>query len=134
MISSTITAYIPCDSRRVWDALTDAEAYPRWRSGVSRTELTPDGFIEYAPDGFATRFTVTQRREGALWSFSMENSRLTGSWQGELRPEGRGTRASFTELVKPRNPFLLPFIRPYLRRQQRQFVRCLCAYLAPARD
>lgn len=134
MISSTITAYIPCDSRRVWDALTDTEAYPLWRGGVCRVELTPDGFIEYAPSGFATRFTVTQRKECALWGFDIENDNLTGSWLGELSPEGCGTRVSFTELVKPRNPFLLPFIRPYLRRQQRQFVRCLCAYLAPTGD
>ena len=122
MISSTITAYIPCDSRRVWDALTDAEAYPRWRSGVSRTELTPKGFIEYAPNGFATRFTVTQRREGALWGFDIENDNLTGSWLGELRAVGEGTQVTFTELARPKNPLVLPLVKPYLRRRQRRFV------------
>ena len=129
MISSTITAYIPCDSRRVWDALTDAEAYPRWRSGVSRTELTPKGFIEYAPNGFATRFTVTQRREGALWGFDIENDNLTGSWQGELSSAGNGTLVIFTELVRPKNPILLPLVKPYLRRRQRRFVEELKAAL-----
>ena len=122
MISSTITAYIPCDSRRVWDALTDAEAYPRWRSGVSRTELTPKGFIEYAPNGFATRFTVTQRREGALWGFDIENDNLTGSWLGELSSAGNGTLVTFTELVRLKNPILLPLVKPDLRRRQRRFV------------
>lgn len=122
MISSTITAYIPCDSRRVWDALTDAEAYPRWRSGVSRTELTPNGFIEYAPNGFATRFTVTQRREGALWGFDIENDNLTGSWLGELSSAVNGTLVTFTELVRLKNPILLPLVKPYLRRRQRRFV------------
>ena len=129
MISSTITAYIPCDSRRVWDALTDAEAYPRWRSGVSRTELTPKGFIEYAPNGFATRFTVTQRREGALWGFDIENDNLTGSWLGELSSAGNGTLATFTELVRLKNPILLPLVKPYLRRRQRRFVEELKAAL-----
>ena len=129
MISSTITAYIPCDSRRVWDALTDTEAYPRWRSGVSRTELTPKGFIEYAPNGFATRFTVTQRREGALWGFDIENDNLTGSWLGELSSAGNGTLATFTELVRPKNPILLPLVKPYLRRRQRRFVEELKAAL-----
>lgn len=129
MISSTITAYIPCDSRRVWDALTDAEAYPRWRSGVSRTELTPNGFIEYAPNGFATRFTVTQRREGALWGFDIENDNLTGSWLGELSSAGNGTLATFTELVRLKNPILLPLVKPYLRRRQRRFVEELKAAL-----
>ena len=129
MISSTITAYIPCDSRRVWDALTDAEAYPRWRSGVSRTELTPDGFIEYAPSGFATRFTVTQRKECALWGFDIENDNLTGSWQGELSSAGNGTLVTFTELVRPKNPILLPLVKPYLRRRQRRFVEELKAAL-----
>ena len=122
MISSTITAYIPCDSRRVWDALTDAEAYPRWRSGVSRTELTPKGFIEYAPNGFATRFTVTQRREGVLWGFDIENDNLTGSWLGELSSAVNGTLVTFTELVRLKNPILLPLVKPYLRRRQRRFV------------
>ena len=129
MISSTITAYIPCDSRRVWDALTDTEAYPRWRSGVSRTELTPKGFIEYAPNGFATRFTVTQRREGALWGFDIENDNLTGSWLGELSSAGNGTLATFTELVRLKNPILLPLVKPYLRRRQRRFVEELKAAL-----
>ncbi len=129
MISSTITAYIPCDSRRVWDALTDAEAYPRWRSGVSRTELTPKGFIEYAPNGFATRFTVTQRREGALWGFDIENDNLTGSWLGELSSAGNGTLVTFTELVRLKNPILLPLVKPYLRRRQRRFVEELKAAL-----
>lgn len=129
MISSTITAYIPCDSRRVWDALIDAEAYPRWRSGVSRTELTPKGFIEYAPNGFATRFTVTQRREGALWGFDIENDNLTGSWLGELSSAGNGTLATFTELVRLKNPILLPLVKPYLRRRQRRFMEELKAAL-----
>lgn len=129
MISSTIIAYIPCDSRRVWDALTDAEAYPRWRSGVSRTELTPKGFIEYAPNGFATRFTVTQRREGALWGFDIENDNLTGSWLGELSSAGNGTLVTFTELVRLKNPILLPLVKPYLRRRQRRFVEELKAAL-----
>ena len=129
MISSTITAYIPCDSRRVWDALTDAEAYPRWRSGVSRTELTPKGFIEYAPNGFATRFTVTQRREGALWGFDIENDNLTGSWLGELSSAGNGTLVTFTELVRLKNPILLPLVKPYLRRRQRRFMEELKAAL-----
>lgn len=129
MISSTITAYIPCDSRRVWDALTDAEAYPRWRSGVSRTELTPKGFIEYAPNGFATRFTVTQLREGALWGFDIENDNLTGSWLGELSSAGNGTLVTFTELVRLKNPILLPLVKPYLRRRQRRFVEELKAAL-----
>ena len=129
MISSTITAYIPCDSRRVWDALTDAEAYPRWRSGVSRTELTPKGFIEYAPNGFATRFTVTQRREGALWGFDIENDNLTGSWLGELSSAVNGTLVTFTELVRLKNPILLPLVKPYLRRQQRRFIEELIAAL-----
>ena len=129
MISSTITAYIPCESRRVWDALTDAEAYPRWRSGVSRTELTPKGFIEYAPNGFATRFTVTQRREGALWGFDIENDNLTGSWLGELSSAGNGTLVTFTELVRLKNPILLPLVKPYLRRRQRRFIEELKAAL-----
>ena len=129
MISSTITAYIPCDSRRVWDALTDAEAYPLWRSGVSRTELTPDGFIEYAPSGFATRFTVTQRKECALWGFDIENDNLTGSWLGELSSAVNGTLVTFTELVRLKNPILLPLVKPYLRRRQRRFVEELKAAL-----
>lgn len=129
MISSTIIAYIPCDSRRVWDALTDTEAYPLWRSGVSRTELRPDGFIEYAPNGFATRFTVTQRREGALWGFDIENDNLTGSWLGELSSAGNGTLVTFTELVRLKNPILLPLVKPYLRRRQRRFVEELKAAL-----
>lgn len=129
MIASTVSAFFPQSIDRVWDALTDTEAYPRWRSGVSRTELTPKGFIEYTPNGFATRFTVTQRREGALWGFDIENDNLTGSWLGELSSAVNGTLVTFTELVRLKNPILLPLVKPYLRRRQRRFVEELKAAL-----
>ncbi len=129
MIKSTVTALLPHPACRVWDVLTGVEGYPRWRGGVSRAELTPEGFIEYDPGGFATRFTVTQRKEGALWGFGIENARLTGSWLGELRAAGDGTQVTFTEVVRPKNPLLIPLVKPYLRRQQRRFMEDLKAAL-----
>ena len=129
MIKSTVTALLPHPVCRVWDVLTGVEGYPRWRVGVCRVELRPDGFIEYAPGGFATRFTVTQRLEGALWGFEIENENLTGSWLGELRAAGDGTQVTFTELARPKSPLLIPLVKPYLRRQQRRFMEELKAAL-----
>lgn len=129
MIASTVTACFPQSVEKVWAVLTDIEGYPRWRGDVCRVELVPGGFIEYAPSDFATRFTVTQRKEGALWGFGIENARLTGSWLGELRAVGDGTHVTFTEVVRPKNPLLIPLVKPYLRRQQRRFMEDLKAAL-----
>ena len=129
MITSTVCAHFPQSVEKVWDVLTDVESYPRWRGDVCRVELVPDGFIEYAPSGFATRFTVTQRKECALWGFDIENDKLTGFWLGELRAVGDGTQVTFTELVRSKNPLLRPFVKSYLRRQQQRFTAELKAAL-----
>ena len=129
MIASTVTACFPQSVEKVWAVLTDIEGYPRWRGDVCRVELVPGGFIEYAPSDFATRFTVTQRKECALWGFDIANDNLTGSWLGELRAVGEGTQVTFTELARPKNPLVLPLVKPYLRSQQHRFIKELRAAL-----
>ena len=122
MATSTIRTVVPCGIKKVWDTVTAVNQYS-WRSDLSRLEHTgEDAFTEYDKSGFPTRFTVTDRRPPSRWAFDVDNANLTGRWTGEFRPEGGGTRVTFTETVTVKKPWMRLFAKGYLRRQQARYL------------
>lgn len=59
----------------------------------------------------------------------MENSNITGNWIGIFNSEGNKTKIDFTENVTPKKFFMKPFVKLYLKTQQRQFVCDLKQFL-----
>ena len=55
----------------------------------------------------------------------MENSRIRGHWTGLFTAQGTRTQIEFTECVTAKNPLMKPFLKPYLKKQQAQFVQDL---------
>ena len=68
----------------------------------------------------------------SLWAFDLENANLTGRWAGTFSPEGGGTRVTFTEAAAVKKPWMRPFARGYLRRQQARYLSDLCRALEQA--
>ena len=131
-IVSTVTALLPYPPERVWAVVTDLENW-QWRSDLRRLDHTgADAFTEYDKTGFPTRFTDTDRRPASLWAFDLENANLTGRWAGTFSPEGGGTRVTFTEAAAVKKPWMRPFARGYLRRQQARYLSDLCRALEQA--
>lgn len=123
MTVSIITAVLSADIDTVWGIVTDAARYTEWRGGLERVEVLDElNFVEYDRVGFATAFSVTQRHAPELWEFSMDNANMSGRWQGEFKPVDSGTEVRFTEYMQAKRFVLRPFVRPYLRKQQRRFV------------
>ena len=121
-IVSQVEALFPCSPERVWAVVTDLERW-QWRSDLRRLDHAgDDAFTEYGKSGFPTRFTVTDRRPPARWAFDIDNANLTGRWTGEFRPEGGGTRVTFTETIAVKKPWMRLFVRGYLRRQQARYL------------
>ena len=134
MVTSTITARLPYPPAPVWEAVTQVDRYPRWRSDLAGVDLPQEGtFVEHSREGIATRFTVTCADPCRRWEFSLENQRITGRWTGLFSPWEKGTQVTFTEAVSPKRWWMAPFLKGYLRRQQARFLADLRAFLAGPR-
>lgn len=131
MAQSRIRAVLRADIRTVWDTVLAVGQYSAWRSDVSRTEVRGERqFVEYTKDGYATAFTVTLVEPYQCWAFTMENTNMTGQWTGVFAARGDATEIEFTEQVAAKKFWMKPFVKAYLQKQQRQFVRDLQAYLS----
>lgn len=125
MAISTLTALFRSDIAEVWRTVTSVESYS-WRSDLEKTERLDDKrFKEYTADGFVTEFTVTLCRPLERWEFDMENGNIKGHWTGVFEADGGGTKVVFSENVSAKKAIMRPLLKPYLKRQQRLFVRDL---------
>ena len=123
MVTSSIKEIISKDIHMVWKTVLAVDKYNTWRSDLSKTEIINETkFIEYTKDGYATNFTVTFVEPYKRWEFDMENSNMKGHWIGIFTSKGTGTQIDFTENVIPKKWFMKPFVKSYLKKQQRQFV------------
>ena len=122
MAISKIKAVFRNDIKDVWKVVTSLDNY-QWRSDLSKTEIINDKqFIEYTKNGYATTFTVTVAEPYKRWEFDMENSNMKGHWIGVFIDKGNETQIDFTENVIPKKWFMKPFVKTYLKKQQKQFV------------
>ena len=118
-----INTIISNDIQKVWNIVLAVDKYNSWRSDLSKTEIINDKqFIEYTKNGYATTFTVTVAEPYKRWEFDMENSNMKGHWIGVFIDKGNETQIDFTENVIPKKWFMKPFVKTYLKKQQKQFV------------
>lgn len=126
MVTSNINEIIRNDIHKVWEVVLDVNGYRSWRSDLSKTEIVSEKqFIEYTQNGYATKFTITVVEPYKCWEFDMENSNIRGHWTGIFTAKGDETQVDFTENVIAKKWFLKPFVKAYLKRQQKQFVNDL---------
>ncbi|MCI6401375.1 MAG: SRPBCC family protein [Oscillospiraceae bacterium] len=123
MAISNINAIISDDIHKVWDIVFAVDKYSIWRNDLSKTEIINDKqFIEYTKDGYATTFSTTNVEPYKRWEFDMENGNMKGHWIGIFTAKGNETQIDFTENVTPKKWFIKPFVKTYLKKQQKQFV------------
>lgn len=122
MAVSNIKVVFKRDIQKVWEVVTSLENYG-WRSDLGKIEIKNEKqFIEYTKDGFATIFTVTMNEPCKRWEFDMENDNMKGHWTGVFTQKGEETEIDFTENVIAKKIFMKPFVKAYLKKQQRQYV------------
>ncbi|RIA84709.1 hypothetical protein C1645_783553 [Glomus cerebriforme] len=94
---------------KLWNALVEFGAYPRWRSNVTKVEVNPPGHIP--PDGFEwfreftphgnIKFRVVERWEDKLLKREIVREKgvyFSGSWTIELEETSKdSTRVTITE-------------------------------------
>lgn len=125
MATSSIREIFDCDVKTVWDIVTSLYKIS-WRSDLSRiTLLGENQFIEYTKRGYETKFIVTCKEDYKRWEFDLENTKMTGHWRGVfVEKDGRAV-VEFTENVKAKRFFLKPFLRLFLKKQQKRYVEDL---------
>lgn len=122
MTTSNIKAVFKSDIRKVWETVLAVENY-KWRSDLNKVEVISEKqFIEYTKDGYPTTFTVTAVEPYKRWEFDMKNTNMKGHWSGVFTSRGKETEIEFTEYVTAKKLFLKPFVKLYLKKQQKQFV------------
>lgn len=122
MTKSSVKVTIKSDVKKVWNTVTDAAHY-HWRSDLSRTEIIDEKhFAEYTKDGYPTTFTVTLTEPFKRWEFQMENTNMKGHWVGIFTEKGESTEVEFTEYVEAKKFYFKPFVKLYLKKQQKRFV------------
>ncbi len=122
MTQVKVKAIIKEDVQRVWDTVTDVTHYA-WRSDLSKTKVINENqFIEYTKDGYPTTFTITLTEPLKRWEFDMQNTNMEGHWIGVFTEKGEETEIEFTEYVKAKKIYFKPFVKLYLKKQQKQFV------------
>ena len=125
MSVSMINACFEYSIEDVWNTVTSMENYS-WRSDLDRIEVVNDRqFIEYTKDGYATYFTTTVWDPCKCWEFDMENSNMKGHWIGIFSENNGQTYIEFTEIVTAKKLIIQPFVKWYLKKQQKRYLHDL---------
>lgn len=128
MITTTQCTQLPYPTELVWDVITSLTD-TSWRSDIDSCRVTGPHTFEEVAGGSATAFTITHKTPCAHYAFTLQNSALTGHWEGRFASDGSGTALTFTESVSVKNPLQRLMAPAYLRRQQRRYLRDLTSYL-----
>ena len=126
MIKSNIRKQFKCDKEKLWMIITDNTNYS-WRSDLSKIEIVDNThFIEYTKNNFPTFFTITVKEKLKEYKFDLENTNLKGKWIGIFKELPSGNiEIDFTEEIEVNNFIMKLLAKPYLKSQQKRYIRDL---------
>ena len=126
MIQSNIKKQFSCDRNKLWDIITDNSNYV-WRSDLSKIEIIDDThFVEYTKNNFPTYFTITSKEKLKEYKFDLENTNLKGKWIGIFKELPNGNiEIDFTEEIEVNNFIMKLLAKPYLKSQQKRYMKDL---------
>lgn len=126
MASVEMKEVLFCPVEKVWDIVCDLHD-SHWRSDIKNIEILEENkrFIEYTKDGFATYFTICVFEPFKHYAFTMENQNMQGQWHGYFVGIGEKTEITFVEHVEVKKMIMKPFVKGYLKKQQKQYIEDL---------
>ena len=131
MTTARIEAIFHADIEKVWQVVTSM-TNTKWRSDLNKVEVLEDQkvFVEYTTQDFPTTFTITGFEPMKFYAFEMENVNMKGKWTGEFFSLSvHKTKIHFTEAIQAKKIYLRPFVKSYLKKQQKTYVNDLTKYL-----
>lgn len=126
MIKSNIKKEFNCHIEKLWNIITDNTKYD-WRSDLSKIEITDDKhFIEYTKNNYPTYFTITSKEYLKEYKFDIENTNIKGKWIGIFKKlENGNVLLDCTEEIETKNYIMKLLAKPYLKSQQKRYIRDL---------
>ena len=126
MIKSNIKKEFNCDIEKLWNIITDNTNYT-WRSDLSKIEIIDDKhFIEYAKNNYPTYFTIISKEKLKEYKFDIENTKINGKWIGIFKKLDNGNvLLDFTEEIETNNFVMKVLAKPYLKSQQKRYMKDL---------
>lgn len=126
MIKSNIKKGFNCDIEKLWNIITDNTKYV-WRTDLSKIEITDnEHFIEYSKNNYPTYFTITSKVNLKEYKFDIENTNIKGKWTGIFKKLDDGkVLLDFTEEIETNNLIMKLLAKPYLKSQQKRYMRDL---------
>ena len=131
MTTERIEAIFHADIEKVWQVVTSM-TNTKWRSDLNKVEVLEDQkvFVEYTTQDFPTTFTITEFEPMKFYAFEMENVNMKGKWTGEFFSlSDHKTKIHFTEAIQAKKIYLRPFVKSYLKKQQKTYLNVLTKYL-----
>lgn len=107
---ASVSAHVPAAPERVWEALTDVSAYPKWRGDVTSVEMLPadSGHVAWREQGKngAISYVVEQADAPRRLVTRITDKSLPfgGTWEYTVTPDGTGSRVQITERGEVYNP------------------------------
>jgi uncharacterized protein YndB with AHSA1/START domain len=115
-------ATIPAPPEKVWQTITDVDAFPTWRSDVKKVERLPDRegrktWVEEGPNGRIT-LEVERSEPPRLLVMRIADKTLPfgGTWTYEIAPAAGGSSLNIREEGEIYNPlfrFMARFVFGY---------------------
>lgn len=129
MIISKLTKTFNCNSKKVWNVITNNNDYT-WRSDLSRIEIIDENnFIEYNKE-FPTYFNITSKVENKEYKFDLKNKNMNGHWTGNFTIiDENTTKVEFIEEIEVKNPIMKLLAKNYLKHMQQTYVEDLIKVL-----
>lgn len=126
MVKSNIKKEFHCDIEKLWNIVTDNTKYA-WRSNLSKIEILDDKhFIEYAKNKYPTYFTITSKVNLKEYKFDIENTNIKGKWIGIFKKlDNDNVLLDFTEEIETNNFVMKLLAKPYLKSQQKRYMKDL---------
>ena len=110
---------------KVWNKVTDLHNFS-WRSDLKDIKIIDENnFMEITKDGIKTNFKVTEFKKHNIWAFEIENENIKGNWIGKFYSRGNNTTLDFTEKIIAKKIIFKPFVRLYLKKQQKIYFQDL---------
>lgn len=130
MIKSIMKTNINSSKKELFEIITNNKEYS-WRSDISKIETIDDNkFIEYSKNKFKTYFTITLKKEFDEYKFDLENSNLKGKWTGIFKEISKDiTELTLIEELKVNRYIMKLLAKPYLKRQQKRYIKDLTNYI-----
>lgn len=119
---ASLEKVFPVPAEVIWATITNVEAFPTWRAGITRVERLPDrnGYPVWIEHGRSGRLTLAVERMDAprvlVGRIADPDLPFGGTWTYELTPEPGGSRLRITEDGEIYNPlfrFMARFIFGY---------------------